>query len=133
LLAFPNGRHDDQVDSTSQALDYLTARTHALQAGRTPRERPTIVRRPGYDRPLGSRDNSRGGGSNSVQTLPGCSWAQVRACVRGQTPSNLAIQGVLAVASAWNVCAPGIIYALSKRRRSCSYLSLGNAAQTWRA
>ncbi|MCJ2056775.1 phage terminase large subunit [Methylobacterium sp. J-048] len=27
LLAFPNGRHDDQVDSTSQALDHLTART----------------------------------------------------------------------------------------------------------
>ena len=26
LLAFPNGRHDDQVDSTSQALDYLTTR-----------------------------------------------------------------------------------------------------------
>ena len=26
LLAFPNGRHDDQVDSTSQALDHLTAR-----------------------------------------------------------------------------------------------------------
>ena len=24
LLAFPNGRHDDQVDSTSQALSYLT-------------------------------------------------------------------------------------------------------------
>lgn len=27
LLAFPNGRHDDQVDSTSQALNWLTART----------------------------------------------------------------------------------------------------------
>ena len=26
LLAFPNGRNDDQVDATSQALDYLTAR-----------------------------------------------------------------------------------------------------------
>ena len=26
LLAFPNGAHDDQVDSTSQALAYLTAR-----------------------------------------------------------------------------------------------------------
>ena len=25
LLAFPNGRHDDQVDSTSQALNWLTA------------------------------------------------------------------------------------------------------------
>lgn len=33
LLAFPVGRHDDQVDSTSQALDYLTrdaARTRPL-------------------------------------------------------------------------------------------------------
>ncbi|ADH91575.1 phage uncharacterized protein [Ancylobacter novellus DSM 506] len=27
LLAFPNGRHDDQVDSTSQALHYLTLST----------------------------------------------------------------------------------------------------------
>lgn len=27
LLAFPNGRHDDQVDATSQALHWLTART----------------------------------------------------------------------------------------------------------
>ncbi|KRE11268.1 hypothetical protein ASE63_20130 [Bosea sp. Root381] len=27
LLAFPTGRHDDQVDATSQALKYLTART----------------------------------------------------------------------------------------------------------
>jgi len=25
---FPDGRHDDQVDSTSQALSYLTGRTH---------------------------------------------------------------------------------------------------------
>ncbi len=32
LLAFPNGRHDDQVDSTSQALYWLTARA--------PRDRP---------------------------------------------------------------------------------------------
>ena len=36
LLAFLNGRHDDQVDSTSQALDYLTARTHPLHASETP-------------------------------------------------------------------------------------------------
>jgi predicted phage terminase large subunit-like protein len=27
LLAFPNGRHDDQVDATSQALDHLTSRS----------------------------------------------------------------------------------------------------------
>ncbi|HEY9211764.1 MAG TPA: phage terminase large subunit [Ancylobacter sp.] len=26
LMAFPNGRHDDQVDSTSPALQYLTSR-----------------------------------------------------------------------------------------------------------
>lgn len=30
LLAFPTGRHDDQVDSTSQALKYLTARTPVI-------------------------------------------------------------------------------------------------------
>ena len=29
LLSFPNGRHDDQVDSTSQALLWFTARTPA--------------------------------------------------------------------------------------------------------
>ncbi|HVM11343.1 MAG TPA: phage terminase large subunit [Actinomycetota bacterium] len=46
LLAFPNGRHDDQVDSTSQALDYLTARTHPLHAAQERRERPQRVNRP---------------------------------------------------------------------------------------
>lgn len=40
LLAFPTGRHDDQVDSTSQALKYLTARTPVL------RERPRKIDRP---------------------------------------------------------------------------------------
>jgi predicted phage terminase large subunit-like protein len=54
LLAFPNGRHDDQVDSTSQALDYLTSRTHPLHAFETPRERPERVHRPaGFKRPAG--------------------------------------------------------------------------------
>jgi predicted phage terminase large subunit-like protein len=54
LLAFPNGRHDDQVDSTSQALDYLTARTHPLHASEQPRERPAKVHRPaGFKRPPG--------------------------------------------------------------------------------
>jgi predicted phage terminase large subunit-like protein len=54
LLAFPNGKHDDQVDSTSQALDYLTARTHPLHASETPRERPRSVQRPaGFRRPSG--------------------------------------------------------------------------------
>lgn len=40
LLAFPLGRHDDQVDATSQALKYLTARTPI------PRERPQRIVRP---------------------------------------------------------------------------------------
>ena len=31
LLAFPNGRHDDQVDSTSQALHWLTGRNAVSQ------------------------------------------------------------------------------------------------------
>jgi len=34
LLAFPNGKHDDQVDSTSQALEYLTWRTSSLNERR---------------------------------------------------------------------------------------------------
>lgn len=42
LLAFPNGRHDDQVDSTAQALDWLTARL----AQPMPAVRPSHVRRP---------------------------------------------------------------------------------------
>ncbi|QZO01255.1 phage terminase large subunit [Chenggangzhangella methanolivorans] len=47
LLAFPNGKHDDQVDSTSQALAYLTDRTktlnpvHKLENGR---QRPSPPR-----------------------------------------------------------------------------------------
>jgi predicted phage terminase large subunit-like protein len=40
LLAFPTGRHDDQVDSTSQALHWLTARTPVQ------RERPHRRPRP---------------------------------------------------------------------------------------
>jgi len=40
LLGFPAGRNDDQVDSTSQALKYLTARTPVV------RERPQRVVRP---------------------------------------------------------------------------------------
>jgi predicted phage terminase large subunit-like protein len=34
LLAFPRGGHDDQVDSTSQALRYLTSRRRALHRAR---------------------------------------------------------------------------------------------------
>ena len=41
LLAFPNGRHDDQVDSTSQALNWLTARVPIDR----PTQRRNIVRR----------------------------------------------------------------------------------------
>ena len=44
LLAFPMGRHDDQVDSTSQALHYLTARTQTR--GQRPQGRPRPQRRP---------------------------------------------------------------------------------------
>src|SRR3954468_17514053 len=40
LLAFPNGRHDDQGDSTSQALDNLASRALPAHADRQPRERP---------------------------------------------------------------------------------------------
>ena len=51
LLAFPNGRHDDQVDSTSQALGYLTDSgrrppTPAFQQQvRRRAERPQALRR----------------------------------------------------------------------------------------
>jgi predicted phage terminase large subunit-like protein len=45
LLAFPNGAHDDQVDSTSQALKWLSQK---IAAG-TPPIRPNPIR------PLGSR------------------------------------------------------------------------------
>jgi len=40
LLAFPLARHDDQVDATSQALKYQTARTPVV------RERPQQIVRP---------------------------------------------------------------------------------------
>ena len=40
LLAFPTGRHDDQVDSTSQALDYLAQHSFARQHDRTPQRTP---------------------------------------------------------------------------------------------
>jgi predicted phage terminase large subunit-like protein len=49
LLSFPNARHDDQVDATSQALNHLTWRAHRDQRRRTPRERPQ-----GGPRPAGS-------------------------------------------------------------------------------
>ncbi len=47
LLAFPGARHDDQVDSTSQALRYLTQRYGQLQLTRPPaRPRPLGNQRP---------------------------------------------------------------------------------------
>jgi predicted phage terminase large subunit-like protein len=42
LLAFPNGRHDDQVDSTAHALDWLTSRlAQSVPPVRPTRSRPT--------------------------------------------------------------------------------------------
>ncbi len=49
LLSFPNARHDDQVDATSQALNHLTWRAHRDLRRRTPRQRPK-----GGPRPLGA-------------------------------------------------------------------------------
>ena len=51
LLGFPNTPHDDQVDSTSQALNWLTART--------PRDRP-IVRQDPVRRDIVRRDIHEG-------------------------------------------------------------------------
>jgi hypothetical protein len=47
LLAFPNGAHDDQVDSTSQALSWLSRK---IAIG-TPPVRPNPKRPPGAMRP----------------------------------------------------------------------------------
>jgi predicted phage terminase large subunit-like protein len=46
LLSFPNARHDDQVDATSQALNHLTWRAHRDQRRLTPKERPKGSPRP---------------------------------------------------------------------------------------
>ncbi|API59334.1 hypothetical protein BSL82_08435 [Tardibacter chloracetimidivorans] len=54
LLGFPNSSHDDQVDSTSQALDYIQQR-FSDDIVRAPRERPRGDRRPhGAARPQGA-------------------------------------------------------------------------------
>ncbi len=53
LLAFPNGRHDDQVDSTSQALHCLSSRMFPLHTARQARQRPS-----GRDRPAGFHQRS---------------------------------------------------------------------------
>lgn len=50
LLAFPNGRHDDQVDSVSQALDHLH---HATSAAAPKPMRPAMKRPPRPNRPVG--------------------------------------------------------------------------------
>lgn len=50
LLGFPNRRHDDQVDSTSQALDWFQQRFARDIAG----ERPSPVRPKGRKRPSGA-------------------------------------------------------------------------------
>ena len=41
LLAFPHGSHDDQVDSTSQALNWLSQRLASY--GERPRPNPALV------------------------------------------------------------------------------------------
>lgn len=52
VLAFPNSSHDDQVDSTSQALHHLTGRMQPLAVEAVPRKRPTGTR-PTRTRPAG--------------------------------------------------------------------------------
>ena len=55
LLSFPNSKKDDQVDSTSQALDYLQQRF-----AQTLRERPSGTKRPrGDKRPEGAPQRDR--------------------------------------------------------------------------
>ena len=46
MLGFPNSRHDDQVDSTSQALDYLQQRFAEYPARQQARKRPMGMVRP---------------------------------------------------------------------------------------
>lgn len=58
LLAFPYGRSDDQVDATSQALDYLT--TSAARRG--PIVRRNMTRRPSERR--GTDDQARAASDN---------------------------------------------------------------------
>jgi predicted phage terminase large subunit-like protein len=50
LLGFPNARHDDQVDSTSQALAWFQRRLRQQMAA----ERPAVERAPGNVRPMGA-------------------------------------------------------------------------------
>lgn len=55
LLGFPNARHDDQVDSTSQALEWLQRRISSEVAA----ERPTRRRHRARPRPAGAELQNR--------------------------------------------------------------------------
>jgi predicted phage terminase large subunit-like protein len=55
LLGFPNTRHDDQVDSTSQALRYLSAKI----AQGIPRRRPDRIRAAGTQRRRGDHAHGK--------------------------------------------------------------------------
>jgi predicted phage terminase large subunit-like protein len=50
LLAFPNGRHDDQVDATSQALNFLYGKMSVARRARSVALRRDVVRREGHAR-----------------------------------------------------------------------------------
>jgi predicted phage terminase large subunit-like protein len=63
LLAFPNGRHDDQVDATTYALHYLTARR--------PRNEPPVRR--SRDSILRGLRPTRGAGATSETVESGAS------------------------------------------------------------
>ena len=57
LLAFPNGKHDDQVDSTSQALNWLSKKIALGVPPRRPNpsdRRDLDVRRSGHGLALGA-------------------------------------------------------------------------------
>ena len=66
LLGFPVGAHDDQVDSTSQALDYMWQRLSSV----TPPVRPNPPRPPGLVRPAPSRPLGRRRRSNGTLLDP---------------------------------------------------------------
>jgi predicted phage terminase large subunit-like protein len=66
LLGFPHARHDDQVDSTSQALDYLWQRLRTV----SPPARPNPPRPQGMPRPAPSRPDGRPRRTNSMLLRP---------------------------------------------------------------
>ncbi len=78
LLAFPTGRHDDQVDSTSQALDYLSQHSFARQQDRTPRVRPAGPAAPaGHPAPARARTGAARSPAVSSKTIASPSQARV--------------------------------------------------------